>query len=147
MDTFIDIFVTFIISILSGLGVGSGGLLMIWLCEIRNIATEEARSINLIFFIFSAGAALLLHIKKRKFFPSLIACMTSFGIIGSLVGTGLGAFLPSEITRRSFGVFLLLSGAYTLLSKKQKKSGERRLSSDTSSHNIRTARGLTNPRM
>ena len=41
-----------LIACLSGLGIGSGGLLVIWLTMIEGISAETARGLNLLFFVF-----------------------------------------------------------------------------------------------
>ena len=46
--------VAFFIAILSGLGVGSGGLLVIWLTMVEGMDAIGARGLNLLFFVFTA---------------------------------------------------------------------------------------------
>ena len=45
--------VSFFIAVLSGLGVGSGGLFVIWLTAAYGVSATQARGMNLLFFVFS----------------------------------------------------------------------------------------------
>ena len=58
--------VSLFIAILSGLGVGSGGLFVIWLTMVEGVGSIEARGMNLLFFVFSATSALLFHLIRRR---------------------------------------------------------------------------------
>ena len=58
----------FVFAVLSGLGVGGGGLLVIYLALFTDVAQLSAQGINLLFFIFSCGASMLVHLSKRKIF-------------------------------------------------------------------------------
>ncbi len=125
MNNISNAIAAFIVAILSGLGVGSGGLLMIWLTGISGYSPVEARSINLLFFLFCAGSALLIHIKQRKMNFRFIITSALFGIMGTLIGTWLGMAVSPEIIKKVFGGMLILSGLYSLfgtkLIKKQSK--------------------------
>ena len=105
----------FIISILSGLGVGSGGLLVAYLSA-SGQGTGELRGINLFFFILSAVSASLCNIKARKFNPRLIFIMSSFGILGCLIGTYAGQLISPHTLKIIFGCMLVISGIYVLFS-------------------------------
>jgi uncharacterized membrane protein YfcA len=45
--------VSLFIAILSGLGVGSGGLFVVWLTMVEGVDAIEARGLNLLFFVFT----------------------------------------------------------------------------------------------
>ena len=49
----LDIIVSFAIALLSGLGVGSGGLLVIYLTLYAGTPQLQAQGVNLVFFLFS----------------------------------------------------------------------------------------------
>ena len=117
---------SFIISILSGLGVGSGGLLVAYLSA-SGQGTGELRGINLFFFILSAVSASLFNIKVRRFNPPLIFTMSSFGIIGCLIGTYVGQFIQPHTLKIIFGVMLTSSGIYVLFSDSVAKTHKKDL--------------------
>ena len=113
----LNIIAALVIALLSGLGVGSGGLLVIWLTMVAGYSQTDARSLNLLFFLFSAGSALILHLLHKKIRLSLIAVMSIVGIIGALFGTYLGIVIDPRIVRKIFGGMLVFSGIYTLVGK------------------------------
>lgn len=102
------------IALLSGLGIGSGGLLVIWLTMIEGIDAERARGLNLLFFVFSASAALLVHLLKGRVKLRLVASLSLLACIGTLVGTYIGAMIDPLWLKRIFGGMLFASGIYTL---------------------------------
>ncbi|MBE6548221.1 MAG: hypothetical protein E7667_05015, partial [Ruminococcaceae bacterium] len=66
IGTWTNSLAAFLIAILSGLGVGSGGLFAIYLTATNQASVAEARSANLFFFIISAAAASVINIKKAR---------------------------------------------------------------------------------
>jgi uncharacterized membrane protein YfcA len=120
--------VAFFIAILSGLGVGSGGLFVIWLVSAYGISAPQARGMNLLFFVFSASAALLIHIFKGKIDPSFVAKLALCALVGTIFGTFVARQVDALLLRKIFGIFLVLSGAYSLFNKrifKKKVSGNK----------------------
>ncbi len=121
--SFFNSIAAFIIAILTGLGVGSGGLFVAYLTAIGHAG--EVRGLNLLFFILSASIATLLNIKSRKFDLKLVFIMGACGIVGCLVGTGISNFISSETVKKIFGGMLIFSGAYVLFSgTKAKKTAK-----------------------
>ncbi len=116
--------VAFFIAILSGLGVGSGGLFVIWLTAVYGVTATQARGMNLLFFVFSASAALVFHYLKGRVDLGLIFKLAIFAVIGTLGGTWLAKQIDSELLRQLFGIFLIVSGAYSLLGKRLLKMKE-----------------------
>lgn len=107
-------FIGIFVATLSGMGVGGGGLLVIWLVLIANMPSPTARGVNLVFFIVSAACALPVHIKKRRLPRSKILLYTAAALPGAWIGCHLASVLSEITARRCFGYFLLLSGAMQL---------------------------------
>ena len=106
----VDITAALLASLLSGLGVGSGGLLVIYLTLAAGMDQQAAQGVNLLFFLFSGGAALAVHAARRHLFPGVILTLVLSGILGSLLGSAMaGAFSPL-LLRRMFGGMLVISG-------------------------------------
>ncbi len=121
--SFFNSIAAFIIAILSGLGVGSGGLFVAYLTALGLSSAADARGLNLLFFILSAGIATIFNIRSRKFAPKLIFVMSAFGIMGCLIGTGIANYISSVALQKIFGGFLIFSGVYVFFSgAKTKKS-------------------------
>ena len=51
--------------VLSGLGIGGGTLLMVWMTAICGLEQRTAQGINLLYFLPTAVCALIFHIKNR----------------------------------------------------------------------------------
>lgn len=107
--------ISFTIAVLSGLGVGSGGLLVIYLTRFSDIPQITAQGINLLFFLFSASAASLVNIKSRKIMWSCVITMSIAGIGGCLIGTFLAGILGNTILRKIFGAMLIITGAASII--------------------------------
>ncbi len=122
----LDIPASLIIAVLSGMGVGSGGLLVLYLSAVRDIPQLAAQGLNLLFFIFASGASLFVHLTRRRtsLFPVLMLALGGLG--GSLLGTRLAVGLPEEWVARCFGVFLLMAGLMTLSKKPQGAISDKR---------------------
>lgn len=115
METLLVMLAAFGIAVLSGMGVGSGGLLVVFLTLVADVPQIRAQGMNLLFFLFASGASMLVHIQKRQLSPSVILLVAAAGLIGSLPGTYAALILPEVLIRRLFGGMLLLSGTVSLL--------------------------------
>lgn len=118
---FVTLIAAFFAAILSGLGIGSAGLFVLYLTLIAGYAQPEAQALNLLFFILSAGAALLLHIRERKIPWRVVLFLIACAIPGALVGSSLVRMLDATLIRKLFGGMLVVTGVPTLLSKERKK--------------------------
>ncbi len=101
-------------AVLSGLGVGSGGLLVIYLTMLGDYGQVTAQGLNLLFFLFSSGAALLYHMNYRQINYRIVTVLTLFGLIGALGGTLLLELIGGELARKVFGGMLVFSGITAL---------------------------------
>lgn len=117
MTIFLDFIAAFAVSLLSGLGIGGGGLFVIYLTFLRDTGQLEAQGINLVFFIFAAIGALCINIKKRKLSYKLALLISFFGIIGVLIGSWLLTLFEVGIIRILFGILLIFSGVAALFKK------------------------------
>ena len=109
-----SIIAALLISALSGMGVGGGGLFMLYLTLFTDTPQLSAQGINLLFFLFSAGSSTLIHLQRRQILFGAVAIMAAAGIGGSLLGVALAGFLPQVLLRRIFGVMLVISGILAL---------------------------------
>lgn len=113
-------FIVLALGVLSGLGVGSAGLLVLWLTLAEGTPQLTAQGLNLLFFVFSASAALIFHAFRTRLPLKCVLWMLPTGFVGALLGAHLATLLPQTVLRRFFGLFLLFCGAFSLL-KKQKR--------------------------
>lgn len=115
---FWDNAVAFLTSALAAMGVGGGGLFVIYLTLIKNTEQLCAQGINLLFFLVGAFPGLIVHIFKRRSNFFVIALLSIFGAGGVLFGTFLLKDMPNDLVRKAFGAMLFASGAVSLFKKK-----------------------------
>jgi uncharacterized membrane protein YfcA len=113
----ITLLVTFAVALLSGMGVGSAGLLIIFLALVQHTPQLTAQGINLLFFLFSSGAALLVHLFRTPPLWGLLLLLIPAGLLGAWAGAALALYLPQALLRKLFGAFLLLSGTFGFFQK------------------------------
>lgn len=112
----------FVSGIISGMGIGGGTLLIPALVFIVGTKQQIAQSINLIVFIPSAIAALIVHIRKHNIEKGLLFKLAITGCMGAIAGSLIAVNLDSEILKKFFGVFLFIVGIYEITSKCKNKS-------------------------
>lgn len=124
MDTslLVTALAAFLAAILSGLGVGSAGLFVLYLTLWAGFGQAEAQGINLLFYLLSAGASLLLHIHRRRIPWRLVIFLVVCAVPGTLLGTYLVRVLDASLVRRLFGGMLVVTGLPSLLSRRKKRS-------------------------
>ena len=122
MNFGLDFFIATLAAVLQGLGIGSSGTLVIYLTVWAGREQIFAQGVNLIFFIFSALAALIFHVRKRKIYWSALLCLAFFGILGSAVGALLLKLFDPDLVRKIFGGMLVISGLLGLFGRSDKKS-------------------------
>ena len=111
-----------LLGFLSGLGIGGGSLLILWLTMVLGMEQESARTINLLFFLPSAGVSCYFRkkqglLKWRTVFPAIAA-----GCVGALVGTWLGNSLNTGLLKKGFGILLLVTGIREICYHPKKKA-------------------------
>ncbi|MBQ8357312.1 MAG: sulfite exporter TauE/SafE family protein [Clostridia bacterium] len=114
------VLVSFGVAVLSGLGVGSAGLLVVFLTAVEKMPQLAAQGLNLVFFLFSSGAALVVHMLRTPLLFGCILLLLVGGIPGSFLGTAVAHAISEELLRRLFGFLLIASGAMGLLKKKKR---------------------------
>lgn len=121
----LNIIASFAIALLSGMGIGSGGLFVIWLTLAENTPQLTAQGLNLLFFIFSSGASLTVHLSKRKIMWGAVALLTITGVGGALIGGYISGLINAAAMKKLFGAMLILSGLVSLMKKRGEVSKSR----------------------
>ena len=122
----VTVIAAFVAAILSGLGIGSAGLFVLYLTLIAGYSQPEAQAINLLFFLLSAGAALLFHIRERKIPWRVVLFLIACAIPGALAGSYLVRILDATLIRKLFGGMLIVTGLPTLFAKRKRRTAEAR---------------------
>lgn len=120
----ISILVSSLLGFLAGVGVGGGSLLILWLTLVLQMPYQEARIVNLLFFLPAAVIASIFRWRQgkldlKKILPAIVVGCIAAGICALFSQT-----MDTEKMRKSFGILLLITGVRELLYKpKQKKTG------------------------
>ena len=110
----VNTIVSFIRALVSGMGLGGGGLFAVYLSVFTETPQLSVQGFNLLFFIFCAGASVMLHLFGRKINFSVVLVMVLSGITGALLGTLLSGVVPEEYLRKIFGIMLVSTGIIAL---------------------------------
>lgn len=113
----ISVIVGLLLGFLSGLGIGGGSLLILWLTLVQGFSPTAARSVNLLFFIPSALIAGYFRWRQgaipfRKILPAIVS-----GCLSALTFSVLGANIHTDMLKKLFGGLLILTGLRELLYK------------------------------
>ena len=106
-----------LLGFLSGLGIGGGSLLILWLTLVLNADPSTARQINLLFFIPSALIAARFRWKQgsvplKKILPAIVGgCTAAFGM------SFLTMIWNISLLKKLFGGLLIATGIRELLYK------------------------------
>lgn len=109
-----------LLGFLSGLGIGGGSLLMLWLTLVLGTDHTSARGINLLFFIPSALIACLFRwrqgsIKWKQVLPAIIGgCAAAAGF------SWLSVYLDTAAIKKMFGILLIATGLRELFYRPRK---------------------------
>ena len=106
-----------VLGFLTGLGIGGGSLLILWLTIALGMEQSVARGINLLFFLPSALIACCFRwkqgtLKLRKVLPAIVA-----GSAAAAVFSWIGLQINADILKKGFGFLLILTGLRELLYK------------------------------
>lgn len=107
-----------ILNVLAGLaagaagsmGLGGGGVLMLYLTLILGLEQSSARNINLLFFIPCAVVSLFFHYKNKLVNLKALLPVILGGLLGVISGVLISDFIPSYVLRKAFAVFLFYTG-------------------------------------
>lgn len=116
----VTLLVGILLGFLSGLGIGGGSLLILWLTMVLGMDQAAARSINLLFFLPAAVIACFLHWRQgclniRKLFPTIAA-----GTAAAAAASLIGHWADPAVLRKPFGILLLLTALRELLYRPRK---------------------------
>ena len=109
-----------VLGFLTGLGVGGGSLLMVWMTAVLSMDQKAAQGVNLLYFLPTAGMGLLSHGKSGLLEKPVLRSAVPAGLTAAALAAWLSFSVDTELLRRPFGVYLLAAGIYILLQKPTK---------------------------
>lgn len=118
LDSFpVCVLVGTVLGFLSGLGVGGGSLLILWLTLVLGMEQADARILNLLFFLPSAATATFFRRKQGVFrFSDVLPAMIA-GCIAAGALSFVGQKMDLSVLKKLFGGLLLFTGLRELLYK------------------------------
>ena len=106
-----------VLGFLSGLGVGGGSLLILWLTLVLGLEQSQARSINLLFFFFCAIPACLIRSRRTQIsWRTLLPAMVS-GCLCAWIVSLISGNWDLSLLKKGFGILLLVTGLRELFYK------------------------------
>lgn len=94
--------------VLSGLGIGGGTLLMVWMTAVMDMEQRMAQGINLLYFLPTAACALIFHIKNRLIRWRVVLPAAITGCLSAAGAALLATSVDASLLRKLFGGFLIL---------------------------------------
>ena len=105
----------------SGLGIGGGTLLMVWMTAVMDMAPKTAQGINLLYFLPTAACALIFHIKNRLIRWQVVIPAAIAGSLCAAATAYLATMMDTGLLRKLFGGFLILVGLTELFGRQRDK--------------------------
>ena len=117
----INLLIATSLGFLTGLGIGGGSLLIIWLTFVLKMDSFTARGIVLLFFIPAAVISSVFRWKQgtlniRSALPVMIS-----GCIAAIIFSFLSTAIESHVLDRLFGIILIAAGIREILYKKKRQ--------------------------
>ena len=94
---------------LSGLGVGGGSLMILWLTLVQKMDFSSAKYLNLLFFLPPAAISTVTNLFRRKLSIKKVIPAALAGMISASVFLSLSSGWDVRLLRKLFGVLLLFA--------------------------------------
>ena len=104
---------------LSGLGVGGGSLLLLWLTVVMDRSQDMARAMNLLFFLPCALIATVFRWKQARLPLPVALPAVLGGLLGAALGCLLGPQINAELLKKAFGVLFVITAIRELFYKEK----------------------------
>ena len=108
-----------VLGFLSGLGVGGGSLMILYLTVVLQMDPAAARSLNLLFFLPCALIAALFRwrqgaVELNKLWPAMVG-----GCAAAFLFSRLSIHMDTQLLKKLFGGLLIVTGLRELSYKKR----------------------------
>ena len=110
-----------LLGFLTGMGVGGGSLLILWLTLALGFDQTTARGINLLFFLPASAICCVFRLRQGRL--NLRVCLPAIvsGCAAAILGALAAASIDTALLRRPFGILLLLTGLRELTYRPQRR--------------------------
>ena len=117
----LNLLVATLLGFLTGLGIGGGSLLILWLTFVLKMDPFTARGIVLLFFIPAAVISSIFRWKQGNLsFTTALPAIIS-GCVAAIGFSFLSTMVDPHVLDRVFGIILIIAGIRELLCKKKRQ--------------------------
>ena len=131
----LSILAGFFSGIIGGLGLGGGGVLLLYLTLFTDATQQQAGGINLLFFLPVGIVAVITYAIKRQIVWKTVLKMWLGGAIGAALGAFLSRAIDTHVLSKFFAVGLILFGITQIFSIKDIRNKLRK--SRASQHSLK----------
>lgn len=115
----LEVLTGLISGIVSGTGMGGGTILILVLSVFIGIEQHTAQAINLIFFVPTSIAAIIIALKEKLIEWKTGRNIAVAGIVGAIIGSIIMSKLEVKLLRKCFAIFLAIIAIYEIYSLKK----------------------------
>ena len=108
----LEFIVGMIAGVFTGLGLGGGSVLILFLTLFLGIDQHIAQSTNLIFSSIAALVSIFINLKGKTININNSKIIAISGVLGALIGALISKNLNMLVLKKLFAVFLLLVAGY-----------------------------------
>ena len=124
MDSFIvTLLVGAALGFLTGLGVGGGSLLMVWLTAILGMDAWSARSVNLLFFLPGAAIAILFRKRQGSIRWNHVLPPAAAGCLAAAACSRFSTAVDNSAMQKIFGAVLIIAGLREIFWNPKRRAG------------------------
>ncbi len=121
MNGFVMALVGFLAAIIGSMGLGGGGILLLYISAFTDIEQLRAQGINLIFFLPIGAVSLYFHIKNRLIDKKAAIITALCAVPSAVLGALAACYVSQNLLRKGLAVFLFFLGARELIGSFKKK--------------------------
>lgn len=122
MDILYLILGGFLSGAIGALGVGGGGVLIVFLSLFTAVSREQASVINLWFFIPIAIMSVIIYIKQNRIDIKKAVLLALPGLLGSAFGVYLSGVIETDIVTKIFGGLLVFASVKMFFTKENSRN-------------------------
>ncbi len=112
----VEILIGVVSGIVTGIGMGGGTILILLLSIIWQYDQHIAQATNLIFFIPTSIISIIVNLKQKNINVKLAICLSTFGVIGAVIGAYIGSNIDVNKLKKCFAIFLIIIAIHELYS-------------------------------
>lgn len=105
----------FLSGMIGAMGMGGGGVLLIYLTAFAHVPQLQAQGINLISFLPTGLLATVIYAVKKQIVWKQVLFMWCGGAVAAAGGYLLAKFIETALLSKIFAVFLVTFGLYQLI--------------------------------